>query len=348
MVTILIDELNNLEAFVTSQVQLGADEKELRIAQGEHMKFRIQSLSCLDMPSATRLTTAIHNVHWNNDIKHTLGSAVRDKVTMVTGRSSAKLPPRCAQSAMTFELFLTPRHWSCIEDKAAPWSVKLQCMVDACKQFDLLLPNEHTRARIIEVLLAAVGMPTVHDKEFFKLYDTFSTAVGKLQKHPPSVMHLQTFPIEPRMLQPAHFKHAYPDPTDQPALKELPSMLATSGGVRKNSKAYKATREPEVLNLCKPSPSSTCIPEQLMDFAATPLGQSMFTMLSGMMSGSSGYNSGGRNVDMPRPRAFHTPYVPPPAIADGGDAITHEPLPGHDDLSSGAPIPAPTLVPSDL
>ena len=126
-------------------------------------------------------------------------------------------------------------------------------------------------------------------------------------------------------------------------------MIATSGGVRKNSKAYKATREPEVLNLCKPSPSSTCIPEQLMDFAASPFGQSMFAMLGGMMqSGSSGYNSGGRNVDMPRPRAFHTPYVPPLAIADGGDAIAHEPLPGHDNLKAGAPSPAATLVPSDL
>ena len=338
-VNALISELAGLEPFVESQIELGADADMLRSAQATVIKCKINAIKGLDYADATRLTSAIGAIKWSKDIQRAIGDAVTAKmnesVDSIVKSNGRKLPPRCQQECNTVELYLTERHWKPLDDAATPWSVKIHSATQACEEIQLLLPSETTRSRITEILLASAGLPTVHDKAFFKLYDQVSTSFAKLQKVVPAVTHLASFPTDPRLLPPNHFKHTYPNPSNQPAMRQLQEVGA-GGGVRKNSKDYKAAHgaiadKKHVPTICLPS-----APEPTMEgLCGNPQTQQMlFGMLaqvwgrmnmqgSGASASSGGqpfgtHPLGGHKVDVPRPPSFG---LPPLGIADA-------PMPG--------------------
>ena len=275
----LVHELEGIEPFVRSQVALGANEDELRNAQAQTIKLKIDNLPNLALPSATALTLAIANVRWSQDIKLSLGDSVRQSVARYGSAMAGggKPPARGQQSCANVELFLKSKHWEPIADVNTPWSVRIHTMAKAAEEIQCLLPNEITRGRMTEILLAVASSPTNHDNAFFKLKDQLGQELDKLQKLRPSVPHLLMFPLEPRGLIPQHYNHACPNPDEQPALRRLPTLSAVMGGVRKSSKAYKDAMElgdaRQVPNICLPQQIGS---NTLQTFCNSSMGHNLF------------------------------------------------------------------------
>jgi len=166
-VSCLIREINGIEEFVSSQKALGADEAELRGAQVATIEMNIGSLKDRHShDAATLLTNAIKQVQFDASDKKRLGATVRSKLESFT-HAAGKAPARCQQTCSSYELYLTADEIDRLSDPDAPWGIKVNITVGIAKRLQIPCSNEHTRARMTEVIFFLNKLGTVHDSAFF-------------------------------------------------------------------------------------------------------------------------------------------------------------------------------------
>ena len=228
------------------------------------MDAKLKNLKSLSVEEATSMKQSIRAVGWEKVDVDRLSSSVDEAVRREAAAS--KKARRIAQNCTTWELYPTHDDWEFMSDGPTPWSLKFDRAVAVCKKIGLTLPNEKTRGRILEALLAANNVPLERDKSFFKLLERLGEALGRL-RHRDAGAHIEIFPPSPLDLPEDIFARAYPDA--KPSMREFPALGEMTKDLRKSSIAYKKAHEPLMLHL---SPSPT---PEMSAHTAQPTGSPM-------------------------------------------------------------------------
>ena len=244
----LCAEFDSIPKFLAESEKLTGDVHVLKAAQAVSMDAKLKSLKSLSIEDATSMKQSIRSVGWEKVDVDRLSKSVDDAVcrSADTGLRGRRGSQHCAK----WEFYPTQEDWVYMSDGPTPWSLKFDRAAAVCKQIGLTLPNEKTRGRILEALLAANNVPLERDKDFFKLLERLRQALGRL-RHPAKGKHIAEFPLSPLDLPKDIFAQIYP--AAQPSMREFPAIGEMTKDFRKSSNAYKKAHEPLTLHL-SPSP----------------------------------------------------------------------------------------------
>ena len=276
--TSLVREIEYLPRLFEATLGMSGDVEglgELKAAQAKSIMAKIKQIGFICMPDAIQLKAAMGKVGWSKEQNITLSGCVDESMKS----DGLKLPNRRpSQNISTWELYPDQADWTVMMDPDAPWSVKLARAARVCERIRLVLPTEHVRARIIEILLVANGTCAERDKGFYKLFDKFGSMMEPLGKvHHKDLPHIVNFPASPKDLPREIYREAYADGA-QPALRQLNGLpLLGTSGVRKNSRAYKMAFESEAKKDAASNSATMAMPTQSRAEAAAKLSQELGT-----------------------------------------------------------------------
>ena len=277
-------------AFLSGQATSGRDITRIRSSKVSSLASFLTQASNISPESATRITSAVTEADvFLDEEKTTLLDALEDRCIR-DDEECTKPSKKDTVKCHSIELWLKPSHWEIIDDVNVPQVTKVGVLKAACKEMELINPDETTKGRLAAIL-RFVGHPnppmSVDDwkltlKRVRKACDRNHGFKVKFQPR-------LEYPSDPRQLQREHEEHydaIYAD--EGPALRTVPE-LDTSYGVRVSHGEFTETnptraRAPSTLQLqdLSRSNSSSAIADMFGAQATQPANLFMGMMMQGM------------------------------------------------------------------
>jgi hypothetical protein len=237
----IVHQLNGAKAFLDSQTGLLPEEAVIANMSGLAKSIESQIALSADMTvtNASTLNVAIANSAFSNCQKQTLAAAVN---VVLTSQSMQSQHTKKTQTISNATSFFTAGDWAVFESPVHSAN-KVGRMIERLRLLGVVHPSE-VSLKACAALLAAVHCPGAASTELHSLVLDLKVAMGRVKKLSITVPYLSTFPATPGELKPEHYKLAYPDASDPPVHRDVPSWstMVARVPVRSTHKSLAANR----------------------------------------------------------------------------------------------------------